>query len=422
MKRLPFALLLLLATTASAAQLTRTEQKIVAAVDARVAADLSLLERSVNIRSATENLTGVRAVGDLFAAELRDIGLKTKWIDMPPEMKRAGHLFAETGGTKGKRILLIGHLDTVLEGQPFVREGKLARGNGAEDMKGGDVIIIAALRALKEAGALDDRRIIVIFTGDEEDTGQPLEAARRDLIDAAKRSDLALAFEESVGDTATVARRGFTSWRLDVTATTAHSSGIFTEASGSGAVFEVARIINTFYEKLRGEENLTFNPSVVVGGTEITYDSAAKRGTAFGKTNVIAAKATAEGDLRFLTNEQRERTKSAMRAIVAASLPRASATISFTDEYPAMGPTPGNYALLKVLDQASHDLGYGAVPALEPAKRGAGDVSFVAPLLDSLDGLGSRGDGAHTAEERMDLESLPMLVKRTALLIYRLTR
>jgi glutamate carboxypeptidase len=241
------------------------------------------------------------------------------------------------------------------------------------------------------------------------------------LIDAAKRSDIALAFEESVGDTATVARRGFSSWRLDVTATTAHSAGIFGE-SGSGAVFELARILNTFYEKLRGEENLTFNPSVVVGGTEITYDAAAKRGTAFGKTNVIAAKATAEGDLRFLTNEQRERTKSAMRAIVAASLPHASATITFVDEYPAMGPTEGNYALLKILDQASRDLGYGEVPALAPSKRGAGDVSFVAPLLDSLDGLGSRGDGAHTSNEQMDLESLPMLIKRTALLIYRLTR
>jgi acetylornithine deacetylase/succinyl-diaminopimelate desuccinylase-like protein len=164
------------------------------------------------------------------------------------------------------------------------------------------------------------------------------------------------------------------------------------------------------------------NPSVVVGGTEITYDSAAKRGTAFGKTNVIAAKATAEGDLRFLTNEQREKVKNAMRAIVAASLPRASATIMFVDEYPAMGPTEGNYALLKILDQASRDLGYGEVPPLEPSKRGAGDISFVAPLLSGLDGLGSRGSGAHTSAEQMDLESLPMLIKRTALLIYRLTR
>jgi len=402
--------------------LTSTEQKIVAAVDARAAQTVSLLERSVNIRSATENTAGVRAVGDLFANELKDIGFKTTWIDMPPEMKRAGHLFAEIKGTKGKRILLIGHLDTVLEGQPFVREGKLASGNGGEDMKGGDVIVIAALRALQEAGALKDRQIIVAFTGDEEDPGRPLDVARRDLIDAAKRSDAALAFEASVGDTATVARRGFTSWRLDVTAPTGHSGGIFNESSGSGAVFELARILNAFYEKIRGEENLTFNPSVVVAGTDITFDEEAKRGTAFGKTNVIAGHAVAEGDLRFLTNEQRERVKDAMRAIVKASLPRASATITFADEYPAMAPTEANYALLRTLDQVSRDLGYGPVPALEPSKRGAGDVSFVAPVVSGLDGLGAHGNGSHTPDERVDLDSLPMLIKRTALLIYRLTR
>jgi glutamate carboxypeptidase len=236
------------------------------------------------------------------------------------------------------------------------------------------------------------------------------------------RSDAALGFEASVGDTATVARRGVTTWRIDVTATTAHSAGIFGESSGSGAVFELARILNAFYEKLRAEENLTFNPSVVVGGTDITYDSESKRGTAFGKTNVIPGRATAEGDLRFLTNEQRERVKAAMREIVAASLPHAKSTIEFTDDYPAMAPTEGNYALLRVLDQASRDLGYPAVPALEPSKRGAGDISFVAPFVDGLDGLGARGGGSHTADERVDLESLPMLVKRTALLIYRLTR
>ena len=81
---------------------------------------------------------GVRAVGDAFAEELRAIGFRTRWVELPAGMKRAGHLVAETGGTRGKRLLLLGHLDTVLAGEKFRREGVRAFGTGAADMKGGD--------------------------------------------------------------------------------------------------------------------------------------------------------------------------------------------------------------------------------------------------------------------------------------------
>jgi glutamate carboxypeptidase len=111
-----------------------------------------------------------------------------------------------------------------------------------------------------------------------------------------------------------------------------------------------------------------------------------------------------------------------MREIVARGLPGTTAKITFDDGYPAMTPNEGNYALLKQLDQVSQDLGFGKVAALDPGERGAGDIAFVSHLIPGLDGIGARGGGSHAPGEFMDLESLPMLTKRAAILIYRLTR
>jgi len=419
----PFLLLACIASSASAAPtLTSRERRIVAAVEKGMPASLDLLQRSTDIQSATLNLEGVRKNGELLATELRELGFATRWDAMPPEMKRTGHLIAQKKGTRGKRLLLIGHLDTVLEGARFVRSGGRATGNGVQDMKGGNTIIIAALRALRDAGALDGAQISIIFTGDEEAVGEPVELARRSLLDLARQNDVALAFEATIDNTATVARRGVTTWKLKVTGVTAHSQGIFNQQAGSGAIFECARILNSFHQELAGEKYLTFNPSVIVGGTTVTYDDDAKSGTASGKSNVIPQVVTVEGDLRFISNEQRESVKARMQAIVARHLPKTDATITFLDSYPAMSPTPENYAVLAILDRASRDLGFGEVLALDAGLRGAGDVSFVAPFITSLDGLGIGGGKSHTPDEFADLESLPMLIKRTAILLHRLTR
>ncbi|WP_371868390.1 hypothetical protein [Duganella margarita] len=129
-----------------------------------------------------------------------------------------------------------------------------------------------------------------------------------------------------------------------------------------------------------------------------------------------------EGDLRYLTYEQRDRAHAKMKAIVAQNLPGTSASISFRDAYPPMSPTAGNLAVLKVYSQASQDAGLGEIPALPPGQRGAGDIQFVAPLLDSLDGLGATGNGAHSPDEDLEIASIERATIRTAILLYRLTR
>lgn len=415
-------LALTLATPADTQSIPSEEQRIINYIDAHSQEAVALIERTVNIESATLNHDGVRRVGAVFGAELESLGFTARWIEMPKEMNRAGHLFAERTGGRGRRLLLIGHLDTVLQGKRFERNGTKAAGAGSVDMKGGDVVMLYALKALQSIGALEQTRIIVALTGDEELPGLPLSISRRDLVEAARRSDAALAFEAAVGDTATVARRGSSSWRLEVSAQTGHSSGIFGQETGSGAVFEASRILSSFYQELKGEQYLTFNPSVIVGGTDVAYDPGEKRGTAAGKPNVIAKRVVVEGDLRFISEEQKTQARARMREIVARNLPRAKAQISFEDFYPAMSPTKGNYELLRVLDEASSRAGLGRVVALDPGRRGAGDVSFVAPFVSGLDGLGARGGGSHEPEEFVELDTLPLLIKRAALLIYRLTR
>jgi len=406
-------------------KITRVEKKILKAVELNNTQAIDFLKQIVNINSGTMNHAGVKKVGIVFKEAYDNIGFETSWLDLSA-VNRSGHLFAETKGKKGKRILLIGHLDTVFEEDSPFQEFKMvndsiAHAPGGNDMKGGNVIMLYALKALADNGFLKNVQIIAAYTGDEESTGKPITISRKDLIEAAKRSDIALGFETATGyNNATVARRGSSGWKVEVTGKRAHSSGIFNERVGAGAIFEMSRILNEFYNEVRGEEYLTFNPGVIMGGTQMTFEEALSKGTVFGKGNVVAQTAVVKGGLRFISEEQKENARNKMRAIVANNLPHTSAKITFIDSYPSMGPTEGNNKLLEVLSQVSIDLNKGAVEGYDPGKRGAADVSFVAEYVDCLDGLGTMGSGAHTPQETVNLNTIEDLTKRAAILIYRL--
>jgi glutamate carboxypeptidase len=409
------------------APLTNDERAVVAHVDGHGADALALLERVVNINSGTQNLAGVREVGAVFRAELDALGFATRWVDGTP-FKRAGHLVAEHPGA-GPRFLLIGHLDTVFEAdspfQRFERVGEHeARGPGIIDMKGGDVVIVQALKALDAAGALKTMSVTVVMTGDEEDTGEPLGAAREALVAAARGVDVAIGFEDGPGDPglAVTARRGTTGWVLRVTGKPAHSSQIFRQDVGPGAVFEAARILNAFRERMAGEEHLTFNPGVVLGGTSVDFNAPQARGTAFGKTNVVAEHAVVAGDLRTVSHAQLEKARATMESIVKASLAQTGATIAFDEGYPPLAPTEGNARLLAIYDRASRDLGFGSVAAVSPDRAGAADVSFVAGVKMILDGVGLMGRDDHTVKETADLRTLPSQTKRAAITLLRIAR
>ena len=411
------------------AEFNETEQRMIEWIDRHAEDANALLEETVNISSGTMNHAGVKAVGDVMRRELDALGMKTEWIAMPPEVNRAGHLFGRKDGV-GKKVLMIGHLDTVFEAddefQLFERDGNMAKGPGVDDMKSGNVIIVYALKALQEVGALDGLPVVVAYTGDEEKAGQPLSISRRDLVAAGEWADISLGFESAVHyddvDWATTSRRSSSSWTLTTTGRQAHSSGVFSAGTGAGAVYEISRILTSFYAELRDEEFLTFNAANIQGGTDVTYDEQLNRGTSFGKTNIVPRTAVAHGDIRAISNEQLQRVRERMQAIVDDSLPHTSASIEFLDKYPPMSPTDGNQALADKLSAINEELGRGPMSILHPLRRGAADISFVAPYSDSLAGLGALGSGGHTPNESLDLETMSLAIKRAAILIYRLNQ
>ena len=356
------------------------------------------------------------------------MGFRTRWVD-GAAFGRAGHLVAERTGT-GPRVLLIGHLDTVFEpDSPFQRWERLsdstARGPGSTDMKGGDVIMLYALKALKASGQLDRMSITVVLNGDEEEPGEPIAAAREALLEAGARSQIALGFEDGDGDprTAVAGRRGFIGWTLRVTGTPAHSSQVFRADIGPGAIYEAARILNEFRLQLGGDPLRTFNAGVALGGTSVTLDSTGTRGTAFGKSNVVPEHFTVTGDLRVITPEAAAQAKARMLAIAATASPHTTATLTFDDGYPPMAPTEGNKALLAAFDRASRHLGFGPVGMDNPARAGAADVSFIAATVPQvIDGLGPGGIGGHTVNETLQVPTVAMQVARTAVLLNRITR
>ncbi len=423
-------LALLAVASPAAAKLSATETKMAASVDAEYERTVALLERLVNQNSGSMNFEGVIAVSKMMRAELEPLGFTVEWKPMAAA-HRAGHLIATRKGKAGtKRLLLIAHLDTVFEKdspfQKFVRSGEDAQGPGAGDDKGGLVVIVSALRAMKAAGTLQGANIEIHMTGDEEDSGDPIDVARADLIAAGKRSDVALDFEGLVvddgKDMGSIARRSSNSWTLTATGKSGHSSGIFSASSGEGAIYELVRIIARFRAELP-EPNLTFNVGLIAGGQEAALDADGIRATAKGKTNIIPGIAVARGDFRTLSDEQTARVKTKMAAIVAAHAPVTGAEIRFEPgSYPAMAPTEGNRALLVWLNTVNADLGLPEMAALDPLKRGAGDISFVAKDVAGLAGLGTDSSGDHAPGETVNLDSIRRQAKRAAILMTRLSR
>lgn len=428
MKSTAAALALALIAAPVAAKLSTPEQKMIAAVDADQEHTVTLLEKWVAQNSGTRNVAGVIKVAEMVRPELEALGFAVTWIPMDA-VQRAGHIMAVHKGKPGTtKMLLIGHLDTVFEPsspfQAYERKGDKLHGPGASDDKGGMAVMFMALRAMQKAGTLKDANIEIALTGDEESAGAPTSISRADLVAAGRRADVALDFEglavENGDDYGSVARRSAGDYIITATGKTAHSSGIFSKDAGYGAIYELVRIIDAFRTQLP-EPNLTYNIGLITGGATASLSADEAETASTGKSNIIPPVAIARGDFRALSPEQIERVRARMQAIVAQHLPETDARIVFKEGYPPMAPTPGNLALLDKLNVINTDLGLKKMPALDPLKRGAGDISFVASDVDGLVGLGPSSDGDHTPAETVDLDSFPRQAKRAAILMTRLS-
>ncbi|MCL1123358.1 M20/M25/M40 family metallo-hydrolase [Shewanella surugensis] len=419
-----------LVRTSSSSALNAVERRIVEQVNNNDVAAVEDLEKIVNINSGTFNTAGVQRVGAFFQQQLHRLGFSSEWISLPQSMKRAGHLFAYYPNKKSyfsaenkSCVLLLGHLDTVFSKidafQSFTRDGHWVSGPGVLDMKGGDLVILYALKALADTGELKHQCIAVALMGDEENSGKPSMQSRAPLVTLAKAADIALGFEWNEAGTLTLSRRGISVWELTVKGKTAHSSKVFNSQVGFGAIYEVSRILHMMSERLSSIDYLTINPGLVAGGNRLDVEDIMQEVLVKGKKTVVADEAVASGDLRFISATQLVEARNMISRIVSEHLPQTTAKVTFTDIIPAMAETAGSQQLLRQYNQLVVALGMEAVTAINPMARGAADINFIAPYVDAIDGLGVSGSGAHTDSEKMDLSSLSKATAITALIIYR---
>lgn len=428
MKKRICLLTLLLASSGAMAGSTLDEQNIVSYIDSRSAEQIALLEQLVNINSGTDNAEGVIRVGNIMKQKLEALGFDTRWHELPAEMKHAGSLIAlHEGNRSAKRLLLIGHLDTVFPENSnfqtftYTEGGKKAKGPGVIDDKGGMVTMLYALQALKSTGALDTMNIAVVLVGDEEFAAKPTTISRSVLIDEAKKSDIALGFEFALSPNQLVTdRRGLSEWFLTSTGLDNHSATIFQPKTGYGAVYESARVLDEIRSKLSEEDGLTINPGLILGGSTANEDVASGQGTASGRKTTVAKSVLVHGDLRFKTEEQRQSAETRLKEIVSRPLPQTSSEITIKAIMPVMAERDSNQKLLEAYNRVSRDLDGPALESAPSADRGGADVSYVNPYVSaSLDGLGAWGTGAHSENETLDVSSLPIATKRAAIFMSR---
>lgn len=401
------------------------EKKIIEFIIKNKQEQLKLLETLVNINSETSNVEGVKKNGELIKSELEAIGFNVNWHDLPSEMHHAGSLVATIKGNSDKKILIIGHLDTVFPiDSPFQYftlspDHKYATGPGVIDAKGGIVTILYAMKALHHFGKLKNANITIVFTGDEELAAKPTSTSRKTLIDIAKNSDIALGFEFALSpDEIIVGRRGLDEWFLSSTGKSQHSSSIFQSDTGFGAVYEASRVLNEIRQNLSTTPGLTINAGLLLGGQKINENIETGIGSASGRKTIVPAIAYAHGDMRFLSEQQRNEAQKNMVQISARSLQGTKSSISFKPIIPPMPTTESNHKLLELYSIINQNLGGPAIKAALPELRGGADISYTASYIKAgLDGLGPWGKGAHTENETLEIDALTIATQRTALFI-----
>ncbi|MNG54811.1 Carboxypeptidase G2 precursor [compost metagenome] len=412
----------------AAGSLTPDEQALTRYITEHKAEQLQLLETLVNINSGTANIQGVRRTGERLRPEFEHLGFHTRWSELPTAMKHAGSLIATHKG-KGTGLLLIGHLDTVFPlDNPFQTfslspDGRTANGPGIIDDKGGLITMLYALKALDHTGKLKDARITVVLTGDEELAAKPTSISRQALREAAQSNDIALGFEFALSpDRLVTARRGLSEWFLSSDGKPMHSSVIFSSAAGYGAIYETARVLNAFRDALSDTPGLTLSPGILLGGQTTSEDIQQGAGITHGLKTIIAAKTQVHGDLRYLSELQKNDAVQKMRAITTHPLPQTTSQLRVSDIMPVMPETKAGRQLLTQFSDISMVLGGGPLQAIPAAERGGADVSYIAQDVPAvIDGLGAWGSGAHSPQETLEVLSLPVVTSRAAIFIRRLT-
>ncbi|MCL6551941.1 MAG: M20 family metallopeptidase [Firmicutes bacterium] len=370
-----------------------------ALAQARLPEALALLETLVNLDSGSYALEALDAASRWLETQLHALGLEVRRLAFPD----AGPVLVGTrAGTGRARVLFLAHYDTVfgsdeVRRRPFRTDGQRAYGPGVADMKGGVVTLWEALRLLTAAGWTDYASLAVVHNADEE-IGSP--RSRAVIEEEARRAHVCFVLEPGRPDGSVVTtRKGVGRYTLTVYGRAAHA-GAYPE-DGASAVVALAHKIVALHALNDYARGLTVNAIVTEGGM---------------RANVVPEVARAEIDVRVPALAQVAPLEARLREIaVQEHLPHTRGVLEGGLNRPPMEPSPRSRALLALAQRCAQALG---MPLPATSTGGGSDGNFVAALgVPVLDGLGAVGGGFHSADEYLEVASLPQRAALLALLV-----
>ena len=357
---------------------------------------LQLLEKYVSLPSGPWEKGGAEVLTDAVARDFEAIGMQVKKL----ACEKVGPVLEATWGHGPRRLMLMGHLDTVFpqtERQPFRVEGDCIHGSGVSDMKGGIVIMRQALQQVLPTLDPAKHAIVAVMNCDEE-LGSP--ESGPDILRNAKECFAALSFEPSrPHGTLTIERKGVTSFHLRCTGIRGHAGAAYKQCAS--AIQELCQRIAALYTLRDDARDISLNIGVIRGGTA---------------ENVVSDEAEAQGEFRYYDQPYQAELMEKIRVICAApGVPGTTCEVSFGAAHPALRRTDAAIAL------AEQAIAFGREQGRELSVEttgGAGDIAIVGLAgIPALDGLGMVGDGIHTQQEVGDLTALPLQIDLAAKMI-----
>jgi glutamate carboxypeptidase len=373
--------------------------------DARLPRFLAELETMVNIDCGSYTPDGVNRIADLVADALRAEGADVERIPHRPAdgAPQLGDLVIGRIAGEGRRILLIGHMDTVFDAgtaaaRPFHIEGDRALGPGVTDMKAGLLAGLHAIGALHEAGA---QPAITFVANPDEEIGSPFSTEHIRRLAPDHDAVLVLECARANGDIVS-ARKGIADYHLTLVGRAAHA-GVEPE-KGRSAILEAAHQVVALHALNGRWPTVTVNAGVIRGGT---------------RPNVVAERCELQVDLRAAHADAFDAAAAEVARLAAVpEVPDVRIDLRRIASHPPMERTDASATLVAQAVTIAGELGF---PLRDAATGGASDANTTAALgIPTIDGLGPVGGDDHSVDEWLDVTSVAPRTTLLAALIARI--
>ena len=346
---------------------------------------LTRLEHYVNM----DTPSGDKEALDKQSAELREEFLAAG-AQVVTHERPGGNLLECTVGSGPRKILFLGHMDTVfpvgtVAGHPYSRKGDILQGPGVLDMKSGVLMILEIFRHFAHKMPAD-WSLVALLNCDEE-IGS-LQSSPR-IMELARESEACLCMEPSKPGYCTVARKGLITFRINTTGVAAHSGVNY--HLGHSAIQALCHIIGNLYTLRDDEKSISINVGGITGGT--------------GKGNVVAADAGLIAEVRFYEPELAPQILSAIERFAAdTGNPNVTSELNVLAQRPPMQQTDASRALYEKARACAEANGL----VMAPRTHGGGsDGSFAASVgCPVVDGMGAEGEFSHTMEEYVKADTI----------------